>query len=440
MLSSSARIAPTLILFCTTLFSQTKIDSTKVGLVLSGGGARGISYIGVLRVLEENEIPIDYITGTSIGGVVGGLYAAGYSPDEMEAIIANPKTYNFIKGETQEGLNLFYNNHFKQSNLLSLQFVKSEKNKLLLSPRVVNSSIMQLEFNKFFYKANTLSQSQFDQLFVPFRTVFSNIEKGSYEYQNHGLLANHVRATMNVPLIYPKHFIGEKIKFDGGIYNNFPVRVMRKEFDPKNIIGVHSSGSLINESKDIELKTENLRYLFTKVLVNNSDYKFMNPRNDIYINPKVEHFSLFDFKNYKELIRLGEESARSKLPELRKKIKRKVPIKTIEKKRSAFTNDFDSKDLDSLVIHSRPYRKKHLYLRKILQPNKKEFNYSDFEKGYYRLASSPFFDNLNPQFLYDQKKQSHYIKLEYNPINKFRLNIGGAIASQGLGHIYSSFE
>jgi NTE family protein len=91
MLSSSARIAPTLILFCTTLFSQTKIDSTKVGLVLSGGGARGISYIGVLRVLEENEIPIDYITGTSIGGVVGGLYAAGYSPDEMEAIIANPK-------------------------------------------------------------------------------------------------------------------------------------------------------------------------------------------------------------------------------------------------------------------------------------------------------------------------------------------------------------
>lgn len=151
MLSSSARIAPTLILFCTTLFSQTKIDSTKVGLVLSGGGARGISYIGVLRVLEENEIPIDYITGTSIGGVVGGLYAEGYSPDEMEAIIANPKTYNFIKGETQEGLNLFYNNHFKQSNLLSLQFVKSENNKLLLSPRVVNSSIMQLEFNKFFY-------------------------------------------------------------------------------------------------------------------------------------------------------------------------------------------------------------------------------------------------------------------------------------------------
>ena len=81
-----------------------------------------------------------------------------------------------------------------------------------------------------------------------------------------------------------------------------------------------------------------------------------------------------------------------------------------------------------------------MYLRKILQPNKNEFNYSDFEKGYYRLASSPFFDNLNPLFLYDQKKQSHYIKLEYNPINKFRLNIGGAIASQGLGHIYSSFE
>ena len=95
--------------------------------------------------------------------------------------------------------------------------------------------MMQLAFNKFFYKANTLSQSDFDQLFVPFRTVYSNIEKGSYEYQNQGLLANHVRATMNVPLIYPKHYIGEQIKFDGGIYNNFPIRVMKKEFNPKNI-------------------------------------------------------------------------------------------------------------------------------------------------------------------------------------------------------------
>ena len=70
---------PFLILFCTSLYSQNKIDSTKVGLVLSGGGAKGISYIGVLRVLEENEIPIDYIVGTSIGGVVGAFYATAIS-------------------------------------------------------------------------------------------------------------------------------------------------------------------------------------------------------------------------------------------------------------------------------------------------------------------------------------------------------------------------
>ena len=93
-----------------------------------------------------------------------------------------------------------------------------------------------------------------------------------------------------------------------------------------------------------------------------------------------------------------------------------------------------------MTISSRPSRKKHTYLRKILQPDKKGFNYVDFEKGYNRLASSPFFDNLNPQFIYDEEKQSHYIHLEYNPKNKFRINIGGAIASQGLGHIYSGFK
>lgn len=81
MLPSSTRFLPFLLLICTSLFSQIKIDSTKVGLVLSGGGAKGISYIGALRVLEANEIPIDYVVGTSIGGVIGAFYAAGYSPD-----------------------------------------------------------------------------------------------------------------------------------------------------------------------------------------------------------------------------------------------------------------------------------------------------------------------------------------------------------------------
>lgn len=350
-------------------------------MVLSGGGAKGISYIGVLRVLEENEIPIDYIVGTSIGGVVGAFYSSGYSPDEMEAIIANPKTLSFIKGETQQGLNLFYNNQKEPSSqLLSLQFFKT-KNKFSLSPRVINSSMMQLAFNKFFYKANALSQSDFDQLFVPFRTVYSNIEKGSYEYMNQGLLANHVRATMNIPLIYPKYHIGEQTKFDGGIYNNFPIRVMKKEYNPNNIIGVHTGGHLFDESKNIELNTENLKYLFTRVLVNNSEYKSMNSKTDVLIHPKLEHFSAFDFKNHKELIRIGEESVRSMLPELQKKIKRRIPKKRIDQRRSAFVKDFSPEDFDSLTISSRSPEKNTLTSEKFYNRIKKGLTMSILKRA-----------------------------------------------------------
>ncbi len=124
---TSLQFLPFFILFYTTLSSQVKIDSTKVGLVLSGGGAKGISYIGVLRVLEENEIPIDYVVGTSMGGIIRGLYAAGYSPDEMEAIIADPKTNSFIKGENAFGLNQFYKNHLKPANIFTLQFLRTKK-------------------------------------------------------------------------------------------------------------------------------------------------------------------------------------------------------------------------------------------------------------------------------------------------------------------------
>lgn len=101
--------------------------------------------------------------------------------------------------------------------------------------------------------------------------VYSNIQKGSYEFINHGLLANHVRATTNVQLIYSKNHIGEKIKFNGGIYNNFPIQVMKKEFNPNNIIGIHIGGHLTDTSKSIVLNTENLKYFFTRVLVNNSE-------------------------------------------------------------------------------------------------------------------------------------------------------------------------
>lgn len=231
---------------------------------------------------------------------------------------------------------------------------------------------MQLSFNKFFYQANTLSNSHFDQLFVPFRTVYSNVEKGDYEYMSQGILANHIRASMNVPLIFPKFYINEQIKYDGGIYNNFPIRVMQKEFNPNHIIGVQTGGNLNNDSKITDLKTENISYLFSKILVNNSDYKAINPKTDVFIHPKVSDLSSFDFKNYKKLIQIGEESVRSKLPELRKKIKRKAPIKWVNQKRSAFLNRFDSMDFDSLAISSKPYLKNHTYHRKILQPKKKD--------------------------------------------------------------------
>jgi predicted acylesterase/phospholipase RssA len=104
---------------------------------------------------------------------------------------------------------------------------------------------------------------------------------------------------------------------------------MKKEYNPNNIIGVHTGGHLFDESKNIELNTENLKYLFTRVLVNNSEYKSMNPKTDVLIHPKLEHFSAFDFKNHKELIRIGEERVRSMLPELQKKIKRRIPKKRI---------------------------------------------------------------------------------------------------------------
>ena len=165
----------TLLILCAVLsipgFSQS------VGLVLSGGGSSGMAHVGVLKALEENGIPIDYITGTSIGALVGGMYAAGYSPEQIEAILTSERFKKLALGDVEDKYIYYFRKPMPTASWVTIKF-SSLSNFLETSipTSFINPAALDLELMRLLDEASSASNYDFDSLFVPFRCVASDIE------------------------------------------------------------------------------------------------------------------------------------------------------------------------------------------------------------------------------------------------------------------------
>jgi len=226
--------------YCLFCFSQ------KVGLVLSGGGAKGLAHIGVLKALEENHIPIDYITGTSMGGVVGAMYAAGYSPKEIEYIALITDFQDWVSGKYDS-----YYSFFFQKKAINPSFIKAKLQidtgfNIKFRSNLINDIPLNFALIELLSQASANAKNNFDQLFVPYRCIVSDVLSQKMIPVKSGSLVEAVRGTFTVPLVYRPIKVDDKYVFDGGLYDNFPVDVMKKEFNPDIIIGSNVSSKNFN--------------------------------------------------------------------------------------------------------------------------------------------------------------------------------------------------
>ncbi|MDR0794464.1 MAG: patatin-like phospholipase family protein, partial [Tannerella sp.] len=224
-------------LLCFTLFSA--VEAQKVGVVLSGGGARGAAHIGVIKALEENNIPIDYITGTSIGAIVGSLYAMGYSPDEMLELMLSEEFGHWQTG-TVKSEHIY---HFKKppETPQFLSFSLNLKDSLvfdgILPGSIVHPIQMNQAFMELYAQATAKAVWNFDNLFVPFRCMGADIYgKRAITFRN-GDLGDAVRVSMTFPFVFKPIWRDGFPLFDGGIYDNFPIKAMKEDFNPDFIVG-----------------------------------------------------------------------------------------------------------------------------------------------------------------------------------------------------------
>ena len=270
----------------------------KVGVVLGGGGAKGASHIGVLKYLEDMGIPVDYVAGTSMGSIIGGLYAMGYSPDELTELISHMDWNKYI-GNTIDRSTMSKESRDRNSTTLinipfSLQglFEKNSDKKLislLPSAYVNNSSLVNL-FNDLC--VGYQEEMDFNDMPIPFACVATDIVTGDEVVLRRGSVPTAMRASMAIPGVFSPVNIGDMVLVDGGLVNNFPADVL-KEMGADIIIGVE----VTNEKKITREDIQSLPQLLGRLVTNSTSGKRKENRElcNIHIIPDVSGFGMLSF-------------------------------------------------------------------------------------------------------------------------------------------------
>jgi NTE family protein len=280
-----------------------------IGLVLSGGGARGIAHIGVLKALEEEGIVPDYITGVSMGSIVGGLYAAGYSADSLEQIVLNADWPSILSGDISEKDVVFEEKRAFRQELFNMpvrDWKISAPSSLIQGQQI--SAMLQ------YYTFPVATISDFDSLDIPFKTVAVDIEKCEPVIFESGILADALRASMAIPSAFSAIEIDGRLFVDGGMMHNFPVQEaldMGAEF----IIGSYTGRSLYKK-EELNSMTNIMAQIssFSGIL----DSEKEKTKVDILIEHEFGDITLTDFEMADSLIEIGYRAAQKQIMELKK--------------------------------------------------------------------------------------------------------------------------
>ena len=288
---------------------------SKLVLVLSGGGARGVAHIGVLRVLEELHITPDLIVGTSMGSIIGGLYAAGWRPDEIEELI-DAIDWENVFTDRVERKDLSFRRKQDDRPVMIQGRLHFDGFKPVLPSGVIQGQRLELILRT--AEALSAGSSDFDRLPIPFRAVAADIATGEAVVLDSGSLATAMRASMSVPGALPPVLHGKLELVDGGIAANLPIGIA-KDLGATEVIAVDISSPLLAEGERIGSFMSVYTHLNSLLTVSNrdQDVRLLGP-DDLLIVPELGDISFISFDRLQEAAAIGEDAARLRIDELRR--------------------------------------------------------------------------------------------------------------------------
>jgi NTE family protein len=287
----------------------------KIGLVLGGGGARGAAHIGVLKVLEQLRVPIDVVAGTSMGSIVGGLYASGLSADEIEGVLNSIDWDDAFKDRTPREDRPFIRKRDDDLYLVQRDLGVGDDGKVKFPAGLVEGQKIDLILKKATLHVDAIDD--FDDLPTPFRAIATDVVTGKAAVLGHGDLARAIRASMSVPAIFAPVEIEGKLLVDGGIASNVPVSVARSM--GADIVIVIDVGSPALKREELTTVIDIANQLTWMLTARNTEAELATLKpNDVFMRPELGDFSAANFAQARTVIPIGEKAAGEKRARLAK--------------------------------------------------------------------------------------------------------------------------
>lgn len=391
-------------------FSQEKKEP-KIGLVLSGGGAKGLAHIGVLKVLEEEGVKIDYIGGTSMGAIIGGLYASGYSAKELDSIFKGTNFNILIQDNLPRRAKTFYEKEDAEKYAITLPFDNFDIS--FPTGLFKGQNIYNLMSRLTMHVSDV---NDFSKLPIPFFCVAANVETGEAVILDEGSLAKAISASGAIPTLLSPIKIDDQLLTDGGVANNYPVEELRKR-GADIIIGVDVQDSLV--------KREKLRNVF-EIMSQISNFRTINdmkeklPLTDVYIKPDISPFSVMSFDEGNAIIDSGRVAALQKLTEIQK-----LPYNKNEKFVRKPVKKIDTFNISALTLQGNNTYPRAYVQGKLKLDYDEPYNFDDLNIGLNNLSATGNFERINYQLLPDDEDGNYVLAMQMEESeNKMLLRLG----------------
>jgi NTE family protein len=366
-------------------------EDLKVGLVLSGGGAKGLAHVGVLKVLEEAGVRIDYIAGTSMGAIVGGLYASGYSADELTAIFTNVNFDDIIQDGLPRSAKTFYEKEDAERYALTLPF----DNFKLSFPEALSKG--QNIYNMLSRILDHVSHiDDFAALPIPFFCIATDVEKGQEVILDKGYLPEALSASGALPTLFSPVMINDQLLIDGGVVNNYPVEELRAK-GVDIIIGVDVQEALksrenLRSAPDILLQINNYRTI--KVM---TEKKALT---DIYIRPDISGFSVVSFNDGLRIVEEGKKKAIEQFEALKSLAMRQhknLPVATDNPLARPVPKD--SIRIAAVAMSGNTNYTRSYIMGKLKSDPPETLSYEEFNESINNLSATNNFDHIGHRFI-----------------------------------------
>ncbi len=395
-----------LLLMSLSLTAQQQAEDVKVGLVLSGGGAKGMAHIGALKVIEEAGVEIDYIGGTSMGAIVGALYASGYSAGELDSIFKNTDFTELIQDNLPRNAKTFYEKEDSERYALTLPFSNF---KISFPSAISRGQNIYNELVRLLFHVKDVDD--FGRLPTPFFCIATNIETGEEVLLDRGYLPEAILASGTFPSLFEPSEIDGNILIDGGVVNNYPVERV-KALGADIIIGVDVQHGLsdresLNSATEILLQINNFRTV--------SDMVEKSKQTDIYITPDIANFSVIDFDLGGQIIKSGEVAAKQHTVALKALSMRQNRQKTIK----PAIEPQDSITINRLILRGNKNYTRGYVKGKLRFPLGEKTTFEKLQQGISNLSATSNFQGLRYELVSNGLGVDLILKLRENPTKTY---------------------